>query len=78
MESLLYLQFHQFRVPGVVPCANLDEACEFFRAYDGNAERCVREGVRAIWVTHGGETVMGEPPSGWVPDQPVAESSAQG
>jgi hypothetical protein len=76
MESLLYLQFHQFRVPGVVPCANLEEAQAFFRAYDGNQERCEREGVRAIWVTHGGATVLGQPPSGWVPNQPGVENTA--
>ena len=67
MEARLFLQFYMFDSPGEVPCDSLQEACEFFKGYEKDALRRAREGVMAVWVTHGGETVLGQPPHGWAP-----------
>jgi hypothetical protein len=63
----LYLQFRMFDSPGEVPCDSLEEAAGFYRDYAGDLRRREREGVLAVWVTHGGRTVLGEPPASWVP-----------
>jgi hypothetical protein len=67
MDARLHLQFHMFDSPGEVPCDSLREACEFFKLYAADAQRREREGVRAIWVTRDGETILGSPPPGWAP-----------
>jgi len=70
MQARLHLQFRMFEAAGEVPCASLDEASALFTDYAGNAHRREREGVTAVWVTCGGETVLGDPPRGWAPAGP--------
>jgi hypothetical protein len=71
MDARLHLQFAMFESPGEVPCESLEEACEFFVAYESDARRRFREGVTAVWVTQGGATVLGQPPRGWTPERRV-------
>ena len=71
MQTRLHLQFRMFEAAGDVPCESLDEACAFFRDYAEDAQRREREGVTAVWVTHGGVTVLGEAPEGWAPARPL-------
>jgi hypothetical protein len=67
MQTQLHLQFRMFESAGDVPCSSLEEAFALFDEYAANAQRREREGVTAAWVTHGGLTVLGEPPEGWAP-----------
>jgi len=75
MDTRFYLQFRMFESPGEVPCDSLREACEFFKLYAADPDRRRREGVLTVWITRGGETILGTPPAGWSPDAPIYGSA---